>query len=87
MDDDCIAQDKYLAAFARAIDKYPDVKVLKVEYLQIDQGEPGRKAAQKMNMAGCFDEQSMYQKSLFIEVGKFDERFRVAYEDQSLLID
>ena len=82
LDDDCIAQEGYLKAYAKAIKANPDVLVFEG---RIFADRPRRTWAE-----GCPENSSggmlwtsnlCIKKSLFFEIGKFDERFKVAYED------
>ena len=82
LDDDCIAQEGYLKAYAKAIRANPDVLVFEG---RIFADRPRRTWAE-----GCPENSSggmlwtsnlCIKKSLFYEIGKFDERFKVAYED------
>ena len=82
LDDDCIAQEDYLKAYAKAIGANPDVLVFEG---RIFADRPRRTWAE-----GCPENSSggmlwtsnlCIKKSLFYEIGKFDERFKVAYED------
>lgn len=82
LDDDCIAQEGYLKAYAKAIRANPDVLVFE-----------GRIFADRPRITwaeGCPENSSggmlwtsnlCIKKSLFFVIGKFDERFKVAYED------
>ena len=82
LDDDCIAQGKYLAAFARAIDKYPDVKVFEGRIFADRPRRTWAEGCPENEYGGMLWTSNLcIKKSLFIKVGKFDERFRVAYED------
>ena len=82
LDDDCIAQEGYLNAYVKAIKANPDVLVFEG---RIFADRPRRTWAE-----GCPENSSggmlwtsnlCIKKSLFYEIGKFDERFKVAYED------
>jgi len=82
LDDDCIAQVDYLNAYAKAIRANPGTQVFE-----------GRIFANRPRISwaeGCPENSSggmlwtsnlCIKKSLFFEIGKFDERFKVAYED------
>jgi len=82
LDDDCIAQVDYLNAYAKAIRANPGTQVFE-----------GRIFANRPRITwaeGCPENSSggmlwtsnlCIKKSLFFEIGKFDERFKVAYED------
>jgi len=82
LDDDCIAQENYLNAYAKAIRANLDTQVFE-----------GRIIADRPRITwaeGCPENSSggmlwtsnlCIKKSLFFEIGKFDERFKVAYED------
>lgn len=82
LDDDCIAQEDYLNAYAKAIRANLGTQVFE-----------GRIFADRPRITwaeGCPENSSggmlwtsnlCIKKSLFFEIGKFDERFKVAYED------
>jgi GT2 family glycosyltransferase len=82
LDDDCIAQEDYLKAYAKAIRANLGTQVFE-----------GRIFADRPRITwaeGCPENSSggmlwtsnlCIKKSLFFEIGKFDERFKVAYED------
>ena len=82
LDDDCIAQEGYLKAYAKAIRANLGTQVFE-----------GRIIADRPRITwaeGCPENSSggmlwtsnlCIEKSLFFEIGKFDERFKVAYED------
>ena len=82
LDDDCIAQNGYLSAYANAIKDNPDIQVFEG---RIFADRPRRTWAE-----GCPENSSggmlwtsnlCIKKSIFDEIGGFDERFKVAYED------
>ena len=82
LDDDCIAQEGYLNAYVKAIKANPDVLVFEG---RIFADRPRRTWAEGCpeNSAGgmLWTSNLCIKKSLFYEIGKFDERFKVAYED------
>lgn len=82
LDDDCIAQHDYLSAYAKAINNNPDIQVF--------EGRIFADRARRTWAEGCPENEHggmlwtsnlCVNKSLFFEIGKFDERFKVAYED------
>ena len=82
LDDDCIAQQGYLDAYAKAIRSNPNILVFEG---RIFADRPKRTWAE-----GCPENEQggmlwtsniCVGRKLFIELGKFDERFTVAFED------
>ena len=82
LDDDCIAQEGYLNAYAKAIRANPDVLVFEG---RIFADRPRRTWAE-----GCPENEHggmlwtsnlCVNRKLFIEMGGLDERFQIAYED------
>ena len=82
LDDDCIAQESYLKDYSKMIETKTDIQLFE-----------GRIFADRPRITwaeGCPENSSggmlwtsnlCIEKSLFFEIGKFDERFKVAYED------
>lgn len=82
LDDDCIAQEGYLNAYAKAIRANPDVLVFEG---RIFADRPRRTWAE-----GCPENEHggmlwtsnlCVNRKLFMEMGGLDERFQIAYED------
>ena len=82
LDDDCIAQEGYLKAYANAIEANPDVLVFEG---RIFADRPRRTWAE-----GCPENEHggmlwtsnlCVNRKLFMEIGGLDERFKIAYED------
>jgi len=82
LDDDCIAQEGYLNAYAKAIRTNPDVLVFEG---RIFADRPRRTWAE-----GCPENEHggmlwtsnlCVSRKLFMEMGGLDERFQIAYED------
>ncbi len=82
LDDDCIAQEGYLNAYAKAITANQSIQVFEG---RIFADRPRRTWAE-----GCPENEHggmlwtsnlCVSRKLFIELGKFDERFTVAFED------
>ena len=82
LDDDCIAQEGYLDAYAKAIKANPDTQVFEG---RIFADRPRRTWAE-----GCPENEHggmlwtsnlCVNRKLFIEMGGLDERFQIAYED------
>jgi GT2 family glycosyltransferase len=82
LDDDCIAQEGYLNAYAKAIRANTDVLVFEG---RIFADRPRRTWAE-----GCPENEHggmlwtsnlCVNRKLFIEIGGLDERFKIAYED------
>jgi GT2 family glycosyltransferase len=82
LDDDCIAQDNYLSAYARAIDKNPDVKVFEGRIFADRPRKTWAEGCPENEHGGMLWTSNLcVERSLFIEIGKFDEIFKIAYED------
>jgi GT2 family glycosyltransferase len=82
LDDDCIAQEGYLNAYAKAIRANPDTQVFEG---RIFANRPRRTWAE-----GCPENEHggmlwtsnlCVNRKLFMEMGGLDERFQIAYED------
>ena len=82
LDDDCIAQEGYLNAYAKAIRANPDIQVFEG---RIFADRPRRTWAE-----GCPENEHggmlwtsnlCVNRKLFMEIGGLDERFQIAYED------
>jgi len=82
LDDDCIAQEGYLNAYAKAIRANPDTQVFEG---RIFADRPRRTWAE-----GCPENEHggmlwtsnlCVNRKLFMEMGGLDERFQIAYED------
>ena len=82
IDDDCIAEEDYLAAYARAIEAHPDIQVFEG---RIYADRPRRTWAE-----GCPENEEggmlwtsnlCVNRKLFLKMDGLDERFEIAYED------
>ena len=82
LDDDCIAQKSYLAAFANAINDNRDILVF--------EGRIFADRPRKTWAEGCPENESggmlwtsnlCVNRRLYVEMGGLDERFKIAYED------
>jgi len=82
LDDDCIAQHDYLSAYAKAINNNPDIQVF--------EGRIFADRARRTWAEGCPENEHggmlwtsnlCVKKNLFFKIGKFDEIFKIAYED------
>lgn len=87
LDDDCIAQEGHLNAYANAIRANPDIQVFEG---RIFADRPRRTWAE-----GCPENEHggmlwtsnlCVSRKLFMEMGGLDERFQIAYEDVDLAL-
>lgn len=82
LDDDCIAQEGYLSAYAEAIKANPDVLVFEG---RIFADRPRKTLAEgaPINEDGglLWTSNLCVNRKLFLSINGFDERFRYAYED------
>ena len=82
LDDDCIAQEGYLRAYANAIEANPDVLVFEG---RIFADRPRKTLAEgaPINEDGglLWTSNLCVNRKLFLSINGFDERFRYAYED------
>lgn len=82
LDDDCIAQEGYLKAYAKAIRANPDVLVFEGRIFADRPRKTWAEGCPENEHGGMLWTSNLcIKKSLFFEIGKFDERFKVAYED------
>ena len=82
LDDDCIAQEDYLNAYATAIRTNPGTQVFEgrifADRPRITWAEG---CPENSNGGMLWTSNLCIKRNLFFEIGKFDERFKVAYED------
>ena len=82
LDDDCIAQEGYLNAYANAIKANPDTQVFEGLIFADRPRRTWAEGCPENSYGGMLWTSNLcIKKSLFYEIGKFDERFKVAYED------
>jgi GT2 family glycosyltransferase len=82
LDDDCIAQDDYLGAYAKEIKNNPDIQVFEGRIFADRPRKTWAEGCPENSQGGMLWTSNLcIKKSLFFEIGKFDERFKVAYED------
>ena len=82
LDDDCIAQEGYLKAYAKAIRANPDVLVFEGRIFADRPRKTWAEGCPENEHGGMLWTSNLcIKKSLFFEIGKFDKRFKVAYED------
>ena len=82
LDDDCIAQEDYLNAYATAIRTNPGTQVFEgrifADRPRITWAEG---CPENSNGGMLWTSNLCIKRNLFFKIGKFDERFKVAYED------
>ena len=82
LDDDCIAQKGYLNAYAKAILNNPNVQVFEGRIFADRARNTWAEGCPENEHGGMLWTSNLcVKKSLFFEIGKFDERFKVAFED------
>lgn len=82
LDDDCIAQHDYLNGYAKAINNNPDIQVFEGRIFADRARRTWAEGCPENEYGGMLWTSNLcIKKSLFFEIGKFDEIFKVAYED------
>ena len=82
LDDDCIAQEDYLNAYANTIVNQPDIQVFEGRIFADRPRRTWAEGCRENSHGGMLWTSNLcISRSLFYEIGKFDERFKVAYED------
>ncbi|MDC0363801.1 glycosyltransferase, partial [Opitutales bacterium] len=82
LDDDCIAQKGYLDAYAKVIQTNSNIQVFEGRIFADRKRRTWAEGCPENEHGGMLWTSNLcVNKSLFFEIGKFDERFKVAYED------
>ena len=82
LDDDCIAQEGYLKAYANAIEANPDVLVFEGRIFADRPRKTWTEGCPENEQGGMLWTSNLcVNRKLFIEIGGLDERFQIAYED------
>ena len=82
IDDDCIAQPGYLAAYCKAIHENPSVGVLEGRIFPDRERETWAEGCPANEHGGLFWTSNLcVKKSVFDKLGGLDEQFEIAYED------
>ena len=82
LDDDCIAQDGYLEAYAKAIRTNPDVLVFEGRIFADRPRRTWSEGCPENEHGGMLWTSNLcVSRKLYMEMGGLDERFRIAYED------
>ena len=82
LDDDCIAQEGYLNAYANAINANQDIRVLEGRIFADRPRKTWAEGCPENSSGGMLWTSNLcIKKNLFDQLGGFDERFRIAYED------
>jgi GT2 family glycosyltransferase len=82
LDDDCIAQEGYLDAYAKVIQTNSNIQAFEGRIFADRPRKTWAEGCPENSQGGMLWTSNLcIKRSLFIEVGKFDERFKVAYED------
>ena len=85
LDDDCIAEKKYLCEYANEISNDPDVKVLEGRIFPDRSKRTWAEGCPANENGGLFWTSNLcINKATFEELGGLDERFAVAFEDVDL---
>ena len=82
LDDDCIAQEGYLRAYANAIEANPDVLVFEGRIFADRPRRTWAEGCPENEYGGMLWTSNLcVSRKLFMEMGGLDERFKIAYED------
>ena len=82
MDDDCIAETNYLAAFANAISNNPKINVFEGRIFAERKRETWSEGCPENESGGMLWTSNLcIKKMTFIKLNGFDERFKISYED------
>ena len=82
LDDDCIAQEGYLNAYAKVIQTNSNIQVFEGRIFADRKRRTWAEGCPENEHGGMLWTSNLcVNKSLFFEIGKFDERFKIAYED------
>lgn len=82
IDDDCIADKRYISAYYNAILQNPETVLFEGKIYPDRPRRTWAECCPENSNGGMFWTSNLcVRKSTFLEIGGFDERFRVAYED------
>ncbi len=82
IDDDCIAQPDFLSAYARAIKRDCDTLIFEGRIFTDRPRKTWAEGSPENEKGGMFWTSNLcVNKETFFDLGKFDERFQIAYED------
>lgn len=82
IDDDCIPEPNFIESYEKAIIDHPKVKVFEGRIFPDRERRTWAEGCPENSSGGMLWTSNLcIKKSLFDELGGFDERFRVAYED------
>ena len=82
IDDDCIADTRYISAYCNAILQNPETILFEGKIYPDRPRRTWAECCPENSNGGMFWTSNLcVRKSTFLEIGGFDERFRVAYED------
>ena len=82
LDDDCIAQEGYLIAYAKAIKSNPEIKVFEGRIFADRPRRTWAEGCPENEQGGMLWTSNLcVRRKLFIKMGGLDERFQIAYED------
>lgn len=82
IDDDCIADKRYISAYCNAIGQNPETDLFEGRIYPDRPRRTWAECCPENSNGGMFWTSNLcVRKSTFLEIGGFDERFRVAYED------
>ena len=87
LDDDCIAQENYLAEYAKAIKSNPDHLVFEGRIFADRPRRTWAEGCPENEQGGMLWTSNLcINRNLFIEIGGLDECFAIAYEDVDLAL-
>lgn len=82
LDDDCIAQEGYLNAYAKAIESSPNVQVFEGRiFADRPRKTWAEESPENENGGMLWTSNLCIRRKLFVQMGGLDEKFEVAYED------
>ena len=82
VDDDCIAQEGYLNAYAKAIKSNPEIQVFEGRIFADRPRKTWAEGCPENEQGGMLWTSNLcVSRKLFMEMGGLDERFQIAYED------
>jgi len=82
IDDDCIADQRYISTYYNAIMQNPEIVLFEGRIYPDRPRKTWAECCPENSNGGMFWTSNLcVRKSTFLEIGGFDERFRVAYED------
>ena len=82
IDDDCIPEPNFLKSYVKAIKENPSTNVFEGKISPDRERRTWAEGCPENSQGGMLWTSNLcINKNLFFEIGKFDERFKIAYED------